>query len=132
MRKQIRLLIVDDSPGYSELLKDSSDIWNEYYEVLVTHVATASEAVHQIAAGGAHVVMVDAHLSCINTLEFVKEVSCSSLPIVVMSEGCSTELEVTVREWGAADYIAKTADPDEVENTLMRLAELSTDTLHVH
>jgi DNA-binding response OmpR family regulator len=110
MRKQIRLLIVDDSPGYSELLKDSSDIWNEYYEVLVTHVATASEAVHQIAAGGAHVVMVDAHLSCINT----------------------TELDVTVREWGAADYIAKTADPDEVENTLMRLAELSTDTLHVH
>lgn len=132
MRKQIRLLIIDDSPGYSELLKDSSDIWNECYEVLVTHVASASEAVRQIADGDANVVLVDAHLSSSNSLEFVKEFSCSSLPIVVMSEGCSSELEETVKEWGAAGCIPKTADPDDVDIVFSRLAEISADTVQVH
>ena len=132
MRRELRLLIVDDHSGYSEFLEEYSDIWNEQYEVILSHVESAAEAVEQLSELKPNVIMVDAHLPDMNSLEFVQQFSTVDSAIVVTSEKHSLSLEESAMCHGADAYIPKTQDPDEIEFLFSRLAQISSDPRELH
>lgn len=132
MRKELRLLIVDDQSNFSEFLELYSDIWNEHVEVVLTHVESAAKAVNEMGSLRPNVVMVDAHLSDMNSLELVQRIANGTSTVVLTSEQPSISLEESALFHGAQAYIPKTQDPDEVEFLFLRLAELSTDLSDVH
>ncbi|MCB0328397.1 MAG: response regulator transcription factor [Bdellovibrionales bacterium] len=132
MKKEIHILLVDDQPGYCEFLEMSSDIWNEHFSVMLTHVKSAEEAVSELQSMTPNIIVVDAHLPDTNTLDFVERYSVGESPIVVTSEEHSLSLEESAIYHGAAAYIPKTNDPDEVEFFFARLAELSSAPREIH
>ncbi len=132
MKKELRLLVVDGESVYSEFLKEFSDIWNERFSLVLSHVESATEAIAQLGELRPNVILVDAHLDDVNSLDFVEQCAGGSATLVVTSEIHSSTIESSAIERGACAYIPKTEDPDEVEFILERLAAICDASVEYH
>jgi CheY-like chemotaxis protein len=125
IRKQVRLLVVDENEHYYDLIRESAEIWNEDYRIECEKVDSAEEAIQAICNWCPTIIMVDSHLDDMNCMDFLDRVSDGSAPLVVSSEHVCNQTRESVFAHGASDYISKTADPDEVDHLLGRIAMLS-------
>jgi DNA-binding NarL/FixJ family response regulator len=121
-KKKVKLLVVDDHNSYCDLIEQSADIWNNDYEVECSFADCASDAFERIIDFTPNIIMVDAYLHDMNYLDFIDQCREGTASLVVTSSSQSPSIERSVIEHGARAYIAKTDDPDEIEDVLQQLA----------
>jgi len=127
----VRLLVVDEQESYCELIRKSADIGDMAFEVVCEHAASAAEAIRKIADWEPTVILVDAYLPDMNSLEFLEQCRGTS-PLIVASEHISPSTEESVLSRGASAYIPKTQDPDELDIILQKIAWLAAEYSTTH
>lgn len=127
MKKQIKLLVVDDHTSYGELIARSADLWNEHYEFECEFVDSATAALEKIATSAPTIVLADAHIPDMNSMHFIDECSALAVPLVVTSDHLLASLEESVLSRGAKAYLPKTDDPDELEHIFEQIALIAED-----
>ena len=108
-----RILVVDDEPSMRELL--GIMLRKEGYEVLLAESRAMAAAVLQ--KGPVEMVITDIRLGDGDGLEILRHVksASSSTPVIVMTAYGSTETAVAALKLGAADYLVKPFDVDELK-----------------
>jgi len=129
-RKKVRLLIIGDGnaaeeQGYYAHLKECADLSSHIYEITYNFTQSGVEALKLIGSWEPTVILVDAHLDDMNSFDIVTHSRSQSVPIIVASDYKSTEIEESALSLGAAAYVSKSDNPDDVELLLERIAEIA-------
>jgi two-component system response regulator PilR (NtrC family) len=108
-----RILVVDDEPSMRELL--GIMLRKEGYDVLLAESRAMAAAVLQ--KGPVEMVITDIRLGDGDGLEILRHVRSASsrTPVIVMTAYGSTETAVAALKLGAADYLVKPFDVDELK-----------------
>ena len=115
------LLIVDDEPGLRESLVDHFE--GRGMRVLAT--ATGGEALTQVAANLVDVMLVDQRLPDMSGLDVLKAFRSrdDDLEVVMMTAFADVESAVAAMKAGAADFILKPFDLDDLDRVVTRAVE---------
>jgi DNA-binding NtrC family response regulator len=114
-----RLLVVDDDPAIVRLLR--AIFVREGFEVLTA--ADGEAGLVEAAAGDPQIVIVDLELPAMDgtqVLERLKE-SNPGLPVVMLTGRDDAKTAVRAMRLGAADYVTKPFDPDEISLVVGRV-----------
>jgi len=114
-----RLLVVDDDPAIVRLLR--AIFVREGFEVLTA--ADGEAGLVEAAAGDPQIVIVDLELPGMDgtqVLERLKE-SNPGLPVVMLTGRDDAKTAVRAMRLGAADYVTKPFDPDEISLVVGRV-----------
>ena len=117
---QRRVLIVDDEPGVRESLRM---VLKNAYETIA--VSSAPEALSQLAAGSADVVLLDIVMPGIDGLQVLEEIRARhpALPVVMLTATKTVKAAVTAMKLGAFDYLTKPFDVDQLRVVLDKATE---------
>jgi DNA-binding response OmpR family regulator len=119
----MRLLVVDDCSEFCELIQEFSELCSHQFGIRCEVVDSGQAAIAKIASWIPELVLVDAHLLEGSTLELRRLCREGQAPVVVTSDQMSLEIQSSATNWGAAGYLPKSLDPDEMELFLKRLSE---------
>jgi len=113
-----RLLVVDDDPGARDWLA----LFASRLGYEVEAVATGEEAVSSCRESPPDLVTLDVLLPGISGLETLKELRklAPQLPVVMLSGHGRTETIVEAVRSGAADFLRKPFEPEELESSFAR------------
>jgi two-component system response regulator HydG len=111
-----RILIVDDDPTFSLMLK--SYLSNKGFEVI--EVYTASKALKALKDQKFDVILTDYRLPDIDGLELIGEIKKvnGSIPIILMTRYGDIRSAVNAIKSGAFDYMTKPINPDDLLNII--------------
>jgi len=117
---QRRVLIVDDEPGVRESLRM---VLKNAYETIA--VSSAPEALSQLAAGSADVVLLDIVMPGIDGLQVLEEIRGRhpTLPVVMLTATKTVKTAVSAMKLGAFDYLTKPFDVDQLRVVLDKATE---------
>ena len=132
MRKKVRLLVVDEQARFCELVQEIADLASHMYDISCEFTDSGSRARELVRDWDPSVILVDAHLSDINSCEFVNDCRDVRAPVVVTSEERSSSIEESAREWGASGYFTKSESVEDVEKLVLELASLASGEAHFH
>ena len=124
-RKNVRLLVLDDQPEHFEELKEYAEMYNSAFKVECCLAGTNKDADEIIAKWGPSVVLFDVHSLGVDGTSWVRQISSSGLPVVAMSSRKSRDIEDSMISNGAASYILKSQNPDDLENLLEHIANIA-------
>lgn len=112
----IKILIVDDDPTFSLMLK--SYLSNKGYDVM--EVFTASKALKLVKEQKFNIILTDFRLPDFDGLELINEIQKhdSSIPIILMTRYGDIRSAVNAIKSGAYDYITKPVNPDDLLNII--------------
>lgn len=118
-----RVILVDDEPwaltGLEEILP-----WEEYGFTVCARCTSANQALKEIAARRPDVVCTDIRMPCISGIELisqVREVLGQDVEFIIISAYSDFEVARKAINYGAAGYILKPLEKDEVAATVKRL-----------
>lgn len=110
-----RVLCIDDEAAISRLL--GVVLAHDGHEAV--HAATAQEAMAAIARGGIDAVLLDLGLPDRDGLELVSAIRAqAAIPVIVVSARSDVAEKVAALDLGAADYVTKPFDGDELRARL--------------
>jgi DNA-binding NtrC family response regulator len=117
---QRRVLIVDDEPGVRESLRM---VLKNAYDTIA--VSSAPEALSQVAAGAADVVLLDIVMPGIDGLQVLEEIRGRhpTLPVVMLTATKTVKTAVAAMRLGAFDYLTEPFDVDELRVVLDKATE---------
>jgi len=113
------ILVVDDEPKSLDILADI--LKHQGYKVLLA--ATGQQAIDTVAANPVDLILLDLRLPDIHgsvVLERIKKTH-PLLPIVIISGHGTIPIAVNTTQKGAADFIEKPLDTDQVLDTINRV-----------
>jgi two-component system chemotaxis response regulator CheY len=118
------VLIVDDSATIRQMIKKTMNIAGldvgEVYEA-----ANGIEALAQLADHDVAVVVVDINMPTMNGIQLLTRMKenarLKDMPIVIASTEGSRERIEQLREWGAAAYVRKPFQPEQLRDALQPL-----------
>lgn len=119
----IQVLIVDDHQivrqGIKQILADAPDI------ALAGEAAGGPEAVARVRAGGIHVVLLDIAMPQRDGLDVLKQLrsECPKLPVLMLSTYPDRQYAVRSLKLGAAGYLNKSADAEQLIEAIRRVAQ---------
>ena len=125
IRKKVRLLVVDDQNQFCELVREIAELSSHIYDISCEFTNSEERAMELVSTWDPSVILVDAHLSEIDSPQFVKDCQSSPAPVVVTSELHSQSIEDAAREWGASGYAPKSESPEDVERLVLELASMA-------
>ena len=125
LRKEVRLLVVDDHVEHFEHLQEFAEMYHPEYRVECKLATNAGEAVDLATSWGASVVLLDLHVIS-SALELVKQLSAQGAPVVATSDSRLPELGETAGSYGAVGYLSKSTNPEDIEALLTFVAGFST------
>ena len=122
-----KILIVDDDAAHRAMLKA-----NLAGEFAVAEAADGDEVVPALADGDVDLVLLDLKMRRMDGLEALAEIRKAGhyLPVIVITAFSSVESAVAAMKAGAADYITKPVDIDELKivvNRVLRYEKLERD-----
>ena len=132
-RKAVRLLLIGDEDSSSDFenyfsgLKECAELCRHMFDVTCNFTNSGVEGKKLMRDWEPNVIIVDAHLHDFNSLEIVQFACTEHLPIVVTSDYPSREIENSAREQGAAGYLTKTDNPDELEMVLKEIVSIANE-----
>jgi len=118
----IRVLVVDDHPamrrGLKEIVNDSPDL------EVIAEAGNAAEALAQVRTHNPDVVLMDITMPGRTGLEALADIRIEqpSPPVLICSIHAEEEYAIRALKSGAAGYIPKDSDPDEIVSALKRIA----------
>ncbi len=124
VRKEVRLLVVDDTPEHFELLAEVAEMYNPEYRVECRLVSTAFETFEAVGEWQPSVVLVDLH-SVADALAVVRQLAEQGRSVVATSQHRSSELSSVADQYGAVGYLSKSDNPDDVEALVEFVATVS-------
>jgi DNA-binding NtrC family response regulator len=127
IRKEVRLLIVDDHEQHQHMFQDAVDSWHPDYRLECTFAKTAAEALEKIAKWAPTIVMVDAYFEDMNCFDLIGKCNPKACPIVVTSDHLVAGIRESAISRGAADYFSLPNDPDEFDMVMESVVSLSNE-----
>ena len=124
-QKEIRLLVIDENPGYYQSLSGWAEMCRHEYPVVCRHVRSDEEAPKIISEWEPSVVLIDAYLQDGEPFKFVERCRAEPFQVIVMSSEHSQAIEDSARLHGAAGYLTKSEDPDDLERLLSEIAQVA-------
>ena len=124
-KKNVRLLVVDDSKKYSEIIQEWAETSPPEYNLTFEFADSEAKTIEAINRWDPSVVLMDAHMPCINTFEVLERYLAGAVPVIVTSGTRSKAIEDSAREKGAVGYFAKSENPDELEFLLNSIGSVS-------
>ncbi|KIX14114.1 sigma-54-dependent transcriptional regulator [Dethiosulfatarculus sandiegensis] len=117
-----RLLLVDDDPGSLAVLEVL--LSGEGHELVTA--TDGAQALEALTRGGLDLALVDIGLPDISGLEVLKRAAAISpgTPVIMVTANTSVDSAVESLRSGAADYVAKPVEREELLATVRRLLEL--------
>ncbi len=106
-----RILVADDEEGIRESL---NLILSEHYDIVFA--ADGQETLEQLAKGGFDLALLDIKMPKVDGLEIMKRLSQQRVatPVIVLSAYQSVELAREAIRLGAADYLPKPFERDQI------------------
>ena len=124
LRRDVRLLVVDDTPEHFELLTEVAEMYNPDYRLECRLVSTVGETFQAIGEWHPSVVLIDLH--CVaDALEMVRQLADQGRSVVATSTHRSPELSSVADEYGAVGYLSKSDNPDDLEALVDFVATVS-------
>jgi DNA-binding NtrC family response regulator len=116
-----RLLVVDDEPAIVRLLK--AIFVREGFEVLTA--ADGEAGLAEVAAGDPEIVIVDLELPKLDGIQVIERLKASNpgLPVVMLTGRDDAKTAVRAMRLGAADYVTKPFEPEEISLVVGRAME---------
>lgn len=119
--KKHAILVVDDDPTFCLMLQKFLEKkgWNS------KGVFSAEEALQTLEKESFDAVISDFRLPGKDGLELMQEMRERSmqLPVIIMTSYADIRIAVKAMKWGAADYVTKPVNPDEILLTLTQAIE---------
>jgi two-component system, NarL family, invasion response regulator UvrY len=118
----IRVLICDDHQivrqGIKQILADASDL------ALAGEAASGPEAIARVRAGGIDVVLMDIAMPQRDGLDVLKQLKAEfpKLPVLMLSTYPDRQYAVRSLKLGAAGYLNKSADAEQMTEAIRRVA----------
>lgn len=120
-----RMILVDDEPwaltGLEEILP-----WEEYGFTVCARCTSANQALSEIAAQRPDVVCTDIRMPCISGIELISHVRERlglDVEFIIISAYSDFEVARKAINYGAAGYVLKPLEQEEVAATVLRLKE---------
>jgi len=123
----VRLLVVDEHLAYADLVENAASVWGELVDIQCEFVSTAVEALERLSSFQPNVIMLDAHLSDMNCLDFLDLCRDGLAPLIITSQHPSSSLCDSVLSHGASAFVPKTDDPDEIEVVLEKIIRIAVE-----
>jgi CheY-like chemotaxis protein len=125
VRKEVRLLVVDDTSDHFELLAEVAEMYNSDYNIECRLVGTACETYEAVGEWHPSVVLIDLH--CVaDALAVVRTLSEQGRSVVATSENRSPELSSVADQYGALGCLSKSENPEDLEALVEFVATVST------
>ena len=100
----IRVVVVEDNPQIRRFVSDAV----RKSGCMASETATARAGLEAVAAGDAHLVILDLGLPDMNGVDFIRELRLwSSLPILILSARAAEHDKIEALDAGADDYLTK-------------------------
>jgi DNA-binding NarL/FixJ family response regulator len=118
----IRVLVCDDHQivrqGIKQILADASDL------ALAGEAASGPEAIARVRAGGIDVVLMDIAMPQRDGLDVLKQIKAEfpKLPVLMLSTYPDRQYAVRCLKLGAAGYLNKSADAEQMTEAIRRVA----------
>jgi CheY-like chemotaxis protein len=118
--KQLKVLVVEDNPINSLLIKKIFTNWNNHPEF----AENGHEALEKLEIGIFDVILMDIHMPLLDgyaTTKLIRnlpEISKSGIPIIALTASVSNDLYAKIREAGMNDYINKPFNSDDLYKKL--------------
>jgi len=125
--RSIRLLVVDEHRGYTDLVDEAASVWGELVDIQCEFVSSAVEALERLGSFKPNVIMVDAYISDMNCLDFLDLCRDGLAPLIITSQHPSSSLCESVLSHGASAFVPKTEDPDELEAVLEKIIRIAVE-----
>lgn len=130
--KRVRLLVIDEHDGYFGLLSQYAEIHAADCEFDLRFAGCRDDALKEIYGWNPSVILLDAHLPDMNGFDFLSECKDGHAPVIVTSDHRSKGIEDAARTKGAMGYLAKSDNPDEMEQLILKLASVSSSSETKH
>lgn len=125
LAKRVRLLVVDDQPEYFSQLAECAELCAYSFRIECRYADSEQAMTDLLTNWRPTVVVLDVHASFAPGFELLNRLQGKAIPVVVTSSNHSKEIERSVMERGAAAYLQKSDDPEEIERALYTLAGYS-------
>lgn len=125
VRREVRLLVLDDSREHFDLVLQAAEMYNPDYRVECRLASTVGETFEALGAWHPSVVLVDLH-AVVDALEVVRQIADQGRAVVATSMHRSPELSVVADQYGAMGYLSKSDNPDDLEALVDFIATVST------
>ena len=118
--KQLKVLVVEDNPINSLLIKKIFSNWNNYPEI----ASNGYEALEKLKTGVFDVILMDIHMPVLDgyaTSKLIRDlpdISKSGIPIIALTASVSNDLYLKIQEAGMNDYINKPFNSDDLYKKL--------------
>jgi len=132
MRKQVRLLVVDDHAEFCDMVKEIVDLSGHIFEITCEFAANKEAASLLMNTFEPSVVLLDAHLEDGNSMQCLSDWKHLPAQVVVTSVRNSPGIEKAARNGGASGYCPKSSKLEDVERLVHELAEMAGDTYRIH
>ncbi len=119
-----RILLIDEDDDFSESLRDSIEVSPYDNQIGFKRSSTIKDAFEQIAQWAPDLIVIDAHVEGMNSLDLTRLCCGKDTKVVMASDHMSVEIQQSAMKHGASDYFPKTNNPDELELVVHKLAVL--------
>ena len=131
-KKSVRLLVIHDTEHLYEALQDVAEMNSHVYDVECMHRSSGREAKELISDWRPTIVLLDAHIHDVNSIEFLRDCRSSGIPVILTSHHNSVEIEKSAMNNGAIGYCPLVGDPETVEQVLSEIVMYSEEVCAVH
>ena len=132
MRKKVRLLVVDEHQSFCDIVQEVVELASHVYDITCEVTDSGERARELVKNWDPSVVLIDAHITDVNSFELVRDISHTRAPIVVTSVERSQVIEEAARKWGASGYMWKSENAEDVERLVHELAEIAPEQTGFH
>lgn len=125
MNNRVRLLVVDEEPGYFGELCEWAEICSHQYKIECQFADSKQRVDELLKTWAPSVVMLDLHIPDLPCFDILNGCLGHAIPVIATGRAISPELEHSALARGAIAYLPKTSDPEELERILHFVANVS-------
>lgn len=117
-KKQIRLLVVDDSPSFARAIQEHAELFSFQCAIDCRSALSEDEASDIIKSWFPNCVLLHLHLSDGNAFGMLRRWRDSSMTLVAVADQHSAFIEEAARTGGADAFYARSDNPEDVLHLL--------------
>ncbi|MCD4650945.1 MAG: response regulator [Candidatus Cloacimonetes bacterium] len=125
-RGNLRILVVDDKPAVTRILKDILTTRNG---VVVETVNDSRQAIKSLRKFKPNLVLLDVHMPHIDGIEIAKQMQDNpetiAIPVIFLSSTTDLEIEAEARELGFSNFMSKPVDRERLFEFVDRILLLN-------
>lgn len=127
IRKEVRLLIVEDHDHCRQYFQDAVDTWHPQFRIECAFAKNLGEALEYIATWNPSIIMLDAYFGESGCFDALNDWKPQDVPIVITSELPIEGIRESVLQKGALEYFAFSDDPEDIDLVLESVAYLAAE-----